>query len=213
MNPCPDYRLAALSANERFKLEYPRALRGATAAAIALLVLLAFIAPEYRPQPYALRSGEITLVEIDLAPVVEEPPPVAAPLRLPPVFEPVAEGPVDEEYEFPPFEQVGDPFAPGPAPAADEPFVASSTKPELLHQAKPIYPEIARLAHMEGTVVVHVLVGVDGRVLEAVVVKGAHPLLDRAAVAAARQCRFRPGRQREMPVKAWLAVPYRFSLR
>jgi len=213
MNPCPDYRLADLSANARFKLEYPRALRGAAVATVALLVLLAFIAPEYRPQPYALRSTEITLVEFELAPDLEEPPPVPAPLPLPRVIEPVADGPAEDDYEIPPFEQVGNPLPPPPAPAADDRFVASSANPVLLHQAKPVYPEIARLARLEGTVVVRVLVGADGRVLEAVVVKGVHPQLDRAAVAAARECRFKPGRQREMPVKAWVAVPYRFSLR
>lgn len=213
MNPCPDCRLADLSANARFKLEYPRALRGAAVATVALLVLVAFIAPEYRPQPYVLRNAEITLVEIDLAPDLEEPPPVAAPLPLPREIEPVGDDREDEPYEVPPFERVGDPFLPPPAPAADDPFVASSANPVLLHQAKPVYPELARLARLEGTVVVRVLVGADGRVLEAVVVKGVHPQLDRAAVAAARQCRFKPGRQREMPVKAWVAVPYRFSLR
>ncbi len=62
MDTCPDHHLTGLSANERFKLEYPRTVRGATVAAVALLVLLAFIAPEYRPQPYVLRSTEIALV-------------------------------------------------------------------------------------------------------------------------------------------------------
>lgn len=213
MDPCPDLRLAGLSANERFKLQYPRTVRAATVAAVALLVLLAFIAPEYQPQPYVLRSTEITLVEIDVAPVVDEPPAVPAPLRLPPVIEPVPDGQEEEPYEFPPLEPIDGPFAPGPASPPDAPFVASSTKPQLVFQAKPAYPEIARLAKLEGTVMVKVLVGVDGRVLEAVVVRGAHPLLDRAALAAARQCRFQAGRQREIPVKAWLAVPYRFSLR
>jgi TonB family protein len=40
-----------------------------------------------------------------------------------------------------------------------------------------------------------------------------HPLLDRAAQQAARLCRFTPAKQREIPVKAWLAVPYVFRLR
>lgn len=212
MNACSDQQACLLSANERFKLEYPRALRGATAAVVVLLVLIAFIAPEYRAQPYVLRGAEIRLVEIEEAPALDEPPPAAAPPRLPPVIEPVAEGPVDEPIEFPLFDDIGDPFTVPAAPPAEESFTPSSAKPVIEYFARPQYPELARLARLEGMVVVHVLVGPDGRVLEAVVVKGAHPQLDRAAVAAARQCRFRPGRQRELPVKAWVAVPYRFTL-
>ena len=34
-----------------------------------------------------------------------------------------------------------------------------------------------------------------------------------AAARAARLCRFTPAKQREIPVKAWVAVPYRFRLR
>ena len=33
-----------------------------------------------------------------------------------------------------------------------------------------------------------------------------------AALVAARRCKFKPGKQRNIPVKAWLAIPYRFRL-
>ncbi|MBK7769774.1 MAG: energy transducer TonB [bacterium] len=146
-----------LSANERFKLGYPRNLRGAAVAVFAILALIIRITPEYRPQPYVLRSSELTLIELEEPPVLTEPAPIAPPLPLPPVVEPGDDDSALDTIEVPPF-------------------------------------------------------GVDGRVLEVVVVKGAHPQLDRAAVAAARLCRFTPGKQREMPVKAWMAVPYRFRM-
>jgi len=98
-------------------------------------------------------------------------------------------------------------------PVDDAGFVPSSAKPLLQAQPKADYPEIARRVGLEGTVVVHVLVGIDGRVEAAEVTRGVHPLLDKAALAAARRCVFEPARQRELKVKAWVAVPYRFRLR
>jgi protein TonB len=74
------------------------------------------------------------------------------------------------------------------------------------------YPEIARLAGMQGTVMVKVEVDVDGTVRRASILKGVHPLLDRPALAAARRLVFEPGTQRGMPVSCWVAVPFRFYL-
>jgi len=33
-----------------------------------------------------------------------------------------------------------------------------------------------------------------------------------AALAAARKCKFIPGKQRNIPVKAWMALPFNFRL-
>jgi protein TonB len=101
---------------------------------------------------------------------------------------------------------------PGYLPAPDAPFVISQQKPVLLSQPRPDYPEFARMAGLEGTVMVKVFVGVEGTVLDAQLVQSVHPLLDNAALAAARRCRFDPGKQREVRVGTWVAVPYRFRL-
>jgi protein TonB len=93
-----------------------------------------------------------------------------------------------------------------------EVFVASQTKPELVYFAPPNYPEMARISHLEGTVIVKVLVGPDGSVLAAEILQGVHPMLNKEAIAAARKCKFNPGKQRNIPVKAWMAIPYRFRL-
>ena len=211
MHATLDPPVVALSANERFKLGYPRTVRRATLVAIVLMLILAGISPQYVPQPYVLRTHEFTIIDLELPPDLIEPEVAAAPV-MPRELEPVEDDAVVEPYDFPDPDDFWNPPAPGPAPAMDAPFVASSSNPVVRYFAKPEYPEIARLARLEGTVIVHVLVGPDGNVIEAVVVQRVHPTLDRAALTAARRCRFTPGRQREMPVKAWLAVPYRFSL-
>ena len=97
-------------------------------------------------------------------------------------------------------------------PAGDEGFVASSTNPKIVNYAKPNYPEIARRSQIEGTVIVKVLVGPDGSVLDAQIIQGVHPLLNKSALAAARKCKFIPGKKRNIPVKAWMALPFNFRL-
>jgi len=71
---------------------------------------------------------------------------------------------------------------------------------------------MARRASIEGTVLVKVLVGPDGTVKQAVLLRGVNPIVDREALKAARKCTFIPGKQRNIPVKAWMALPYVFRL-
>lgn len=202
----------ALSANDQFKLRYPRYLKAATLIALVLSALMIWFSPRYVPKPYVLHDSGCVLIDIE--PIIEfpVPPKPAAPPVMPLPVEAVP-GPVEDD----PFKLLErgfwDPPAPPPPAPSYDGFVASSAKPVLTFFVKADYPEIARHAGLEGTVVVHVLVGPNGKVIEAVVVQSVHPLLDRAAVNAALLCRFKPAKQREIPVKAWLAVPYRFNLR
>jgi TonB family protein len=75
----------------------------------------------------------------------------------------------------------------------------------------PVYPPIAKAAHAEGTVVVRVLVDEDGKVISASASSG-HPLLQQAAVAAARQALFTPTRINGEPVKVAGDLTYNFML-
>jgi len=84
--------------------------------------------------------------------------------------------------------------------------------PVAVHQAKPVYPSVARRAGVEGRVVVRVLIGTNGRVLEAQVGKSV-PVLDRSALTAARQWVFTPaldGSGHQVP--CWVAIPFVFRL-
>jgi protein TonB len=86
--------------------------------------------------------------------------------------------------------------------------------PAALVPIKPAYPELAREARVEGRVQVRVLVGREGNVLDARVEKGLSiPLLDGAALEAARRWRFSPGRTNGHPVACWVSIPFQFSLR
>jgi protein TonB len=74
---------------------------------------------------------------------------------------------------------------------------------------KPAYPPIARAAHAAGTVVVQVTIDENGNVIAAHAVSG-HPLLQGAAVGAARQARFSPTKLSGQPVKVTGVIQYNF---
>lgn len=75
---------------------------------------------------------------------------------------------------------------------------------------KPVYPPAARAAKASGTVLVSVTVDENGHVVSAAAVSG-HPLLQPAAVAAARQARFNPTMLGGKPVKVTGTITYEFS--
>jgi protein TonB len=84
--------------------------------------------------------------------------------------------------------------------------------PEIVMKVQPRYPDSAREAGVDGTVIVQALVGKDGRVKDTLVIKSI-PTLDAAATAAVRQWVFKPARARSRPVAVWAAVPMKFALR
>ena len=62
------------------------------------------------------------------------------------------------------------------------------------------YTEEAKRAAVEGTVVLDLVVGEDGRVREVHVVSGLRYGLTEAAITAAKECRFSPGEKDGTPV-------------
>jgi len=74
---------------------------------------------------------------------------------------------------------------------------------------QPVYPPIARAAHASGTVDVQVMVGFDGDVVAAAVLSG-HPLLQAAALNAARKPRSTPPKYKGEPVKIVGVIQYHF---
>lgn len=74
----------------------------------------------------------------------------------------------------------------------------------------PPYPPIAKAAKASGTVVVQVTVDENGNVISARAVSG-HPLLQAAAVVAARSAKFSPTRLSGQPVKVSGVITYNFA--
>jgi protein TonB len=74
---------------------------------------------------------------------------------------------------------------------------------------QPPYPAIARSAHASGQVRVQIVIDENGNVISAAPVSG-HPLLQGAAVAAARSSKFTPTKLSGMPVKVSGVIIYNF---
>jgi len=205
-----------MSANDEFKAQYNKYLRWSALVAVLLVLIGALISPNYVPNPYKLRQEDFEVVNLDEQEIIDIPPP---PIEAPPppkVIEAAPDDEVDDDVEIADTLMDLDSAISSSmmdfGAAGDEGFVASSTNPKITSFAKPDYPEMARRAQIEGTVIVKVLVGPDGNVKDAQVLQGVNPLLNSAALAAARRCKFIPGKQRDIPVKAWMALPFNFRL-
>ena len=88
-------------------------------------------------------------------------------------------------------------------------FVYYEDEPVPVTQVTPKYPEMARDAQVQGRVVLHVLVGKDGRVKNVKVIRSVK-MLDEAAVAAIKQWVFKPALSNNKPVAVWVEVPMDF---
>lgn len=87
------------------------------------------------------------------------------------------------------------------------------TPPVAIETVAPLYPELARRAHVEGVVLLEATIGADGSVRDVRVLGSAHPLLDTAAVEAVRRWRYRAATIGTRPVAVFLQVVITFSLR
>lgn len=76
------------------------------------------------------------------------------------------------------------------------------------------YPEMARRAGVEGTVIIGVLIDVEGNSVKTVILKssGGKQGFDEAAQQALMKMKWIPARQREKPIQVWISVPVVFRL-
>jgi protein TonB len=95
-------------------------------------------------------------------------------------------------------------------PEWDDPEIYD-TAPEAITRVAPTYPDSAREARVDGTVIMKALVCKDGSVGDIVIVNSI-PMLDAAAAAAVYQWQFKPAVLDGRPVATWVAVPARISL-
>ena len=108
--------------------------------------------------------------------------------------------------------------APPPPPVSDRRFIPYDEHPEPLGgygalQKNVVYPEIAREAGIEGTVIVQALIGKDGIVHATEIFKGIPKTgLDEAAMNAVKMTAWKPALQRDKPVTVWVNIPIIFRL-
>jgi protein TonB len=82
---------------------------------------------------------------------------------------------------------------------------------KMIRQVQPIYPQIAKTAHVSGTVLLHAIISKDGSVQELQYVSGP-PLLMKAAMDAVREWRYQPTLLNGEPVEVETTISVIFSL-
>ncbi len=116
--------------------------------------------------------------------------------------------------------QLTQPPPPDPTKVVDEDliFVWSEVMPQPIGGIKAIqekvhYTEIARLAGIEGTVVIEAVIDKEGNVIDAKIIRDIGGGLGESAINAVRTTKFTPGKQRGKPVKVKITIPIKFVLR
>jgi protein TonB len=214
----PDAQVLSASrmsgANFEFKSRYTRVIEIAFLVAIAVHVILIYAVPPVEIQPYRLRERKMEAVEIPDDIVIPPPPSEVERPVIPTEMEISEDVSVDEtipETDFNPFAPPEIPDDTGPGSA--ENFYAFDSPPQPIKTASPVYPELARAAGAEGTVLIEVTIDESGRVYAARVVQSnTIQSLEEAARKAAMDWLFTPAKQRDKPVKAKIIIPFEFSI-
>ncbi len=92
---------------------------------------------------------------------------------------------------------------------AEGAFVYYEVAPVPIRQPPLVWPQITSEKPIEGTVVLHVLVGKDGMVKDVRIIKGV-PGVDEAVKEVVRRWVYRPALSNNKPVAVWIEVPYHF---
>ncbi len=81
----------------------------------------------------------------------------------------------------------------------------------LIHDVRPVYPELSKQAHIQGTVRLAALIDEDGVVDRLRLIRG-HPFLVKAAFDAVKQWRYRPATYHGVPMAVVTMIDVSFSL-
>jgi protein TonB len=197
------------------KLKYRKILELSTILALLVMIFTFFAFKKFEIATELPQSVDIKIEMLEIPPTqqLQRPPPPSRPM-IPVEVEDddLLDDVTIEETEI--VFEARDEAPPPPPPEDDEvyEFFAVSEKPEIIKKEVPEYPDLARRAQIEGKVVVTVTIGKDGRVENAIIFKSV-PMLDEAALTAARKCIFKPAKQRDKYVKVKMNVPFDFKLR
>jgi protein TonB len=102
--------------------------------------------------------------------------------------------------------------APWAAAEGTMPTGAAIQPPKKTKYVKPVYPQAALDARVQGEVVLEIVIGTDGRVADARVLKSV-PLLDQAAIEATLAARYEPVEINGLPVRVTSLVTHTFSFK
>ena len=169
--------------------------------------------PVSKPAPLRLQPAAKTPQSIQPRPAAPAPVPVAAvPVAAQPLAiadpTPAANAPQGVQHAAAPA------VVAAPAAAPTTKVELPSTNAEYLHNPKPKYPTLSLNRNEQGTVVLSVLVGVDGRAKDVKVkTSSGFERLDRAAREAVLVWTFVPGKRAGVADEMWfeLSMPFKIT--
>lgn len=179
---------------------------------VLVFIVLFQLFPRYSLHPFVPTVDRTLKLEIDPEVIerVDELPPPEKP-QLPIIAESeeeIQKATIEKTANFETFEKL-----PIKHDIETPVFVAYDTPPRPKNLIKPDYPDIAKKAGIEGTVILHLLIDENGKVLKAKILKSLVEDLDDAAIKAAYDATFYPAKQRDKPVKVWVSMPFTFKLK
>ncbi len=201
---------------DRLREQYGICIRYSFFAALFIHLCIFYFSPPFEFRPYSITYEEPWEVVPLPADITVDPPP--PPVAHPPVeIEPAEDGSVTSDAVIPENVPYGNEiFTPviGAGTIEPEPYYYFDEPPVLMRYVNPVYPELAKQAGIEGTILLSVLVGTDGAVLDVRVLRSdATTAMEKAAIAAARFFEFRAATQNTVAVKARISIPIVFRLR
>lgn len=195
------------------KLKYRKTLEQSTLIALAFLTVIFYSFQKYEGSFNLPDAEKLVIESIEIPPTqqIQKPPPPSRPsIPVESEDDDLLDDVTIEQTEID-LSNVVD--APPPPPDEDEvfEFFAVSDKPVIINKETPKYPDLARRAGIEGRVTVMVTISKTGTVLDATILRSV-PMLDEAALAAAKKCTFKPAKQRDKFVKVKMSIPFDFRL-
>ena len=100
---------------------------------------------------------------------------------------------------------------PAPRPVVREFKTSSMLEGRLIRRVQPVYPVLAKTAHIQGSVVLFAVISRSGTIDSLRVVSG-HPLLVAAAVDAVKQWQYRPYILNQEPIEVETQITVNFIL-
>ena len=196
------------------KLKYPVVIRVTGLIGVSLVILNFLIFPRFLNTKEFENINQVIIENVDIPQTQQidnTPPPVRPSIPVPSDDEDIADDLTLDELDFDDFNL----DAPPPPPSGPKViFIPYDDPPVATTPIRPIYPEIAQEAGIEGVVIVQAFIDASGRVKETLILKGVpNTGLDESAMEAIRKTRFRPARQRERPVGVWISIPVNFKLK
>ena len=197
------------------KSKYPIIIRLTTLIGILLIILNFLIFPRFINKLSFESVDQLIIENIDIPQTQQidnTPPPARPSIPVPSDDEDIADDLTLDELDFDDFSNMD---APPPPPSGPKVvFIPYDDPPVAMTPIRPVYPEIAQEAGIEGVIVVQAFIDEKGRVKETLILKGVpNTGLDEAAMDAIRKTRFRPAKQRERAVGVWISIPVNFRLK